>query len=86
MLYYSGEDLARIVNKVLGTRTYQLVSYLIVICTFLHYTLALCICGWKGLGVEKVAEWLEMDIVGCLQQFFMDCQTGDFLKDREVQQ
>jgi len=48
--------------------------------------LALCICGWKGLGVEKVAEWLEMDIVGCLQQFFMDCQTGDFLKDREVQQ
>ena len=36
--------------------------------------------------MDKVAEWLENDIVGCLQQFFMDCQTGDFLKDREVQQ
>ena len=83
MLYYSGAELARIVNKVLGTQTYQLVSNSN---KFVHYTLALCIGAWKGLGVEKVAEWLEMDIVGCLQQFFMDCQTGDFLKDREVQQ
>ena len=38
----------------------------------------------KGLGVEVVEEWLKTDIVRCLQQFFIDCQKGDFLNDPEV--
>ena len=37
-----------------------------------------------GLGFEFVKMWLEQDIVGCLQKFFVDCQKGDFLKDPEV--
>ena len=37
-----------------------------------------------GLGFDKVKMWLEQDIVGCLQKFFIDCQKGDVLKDPEV--
>ena len=28
---------------------------------------------YKGLGVEVVDEWLKTDMVGCLQNFFVDC-------------
>ena len=38
----------------------------------------------KGLGVEVVDEWLKTDVVGCLQNFFVDCMKGDFLNDPEV--
>ena len=38
----------------------------------------------KGLGVEVVDEWLKTDVVGCLQNFFVDCLKGDFLNDPEV--
>ena len=51
---------------------------------YTNLTLALCMCDLEGLGLETVREWLENDIVGCLQQFFMNCQTGDFLKDPEI--
>ena len=37
-----------------------------------------------GLGFEFVKQWLQTDIVGCLQKIFVDCQKGDFLKDPEV--
>ena len=47
-------------------------------------TLALSRCDFEGLGLDVVTEWLNNDIVGCLQQFFMDCQTGNFLKDPEL--
>ena len=39
---------------------------------------------YKGLGVEVVDEWLKTDVVGCLQNFFVDCMKGDFLNDPEV--
>ena len=37
-----------------------------------------------GLGVEETSKWLDCDIVGCLQTFFIECTKGDFLKDPEV--
>ena len=39
---------------------------------------------YKGLGVELVDEWLKMDIVACVQNFFVDYMKGDFLNDPEV--
>ena len=38
----------------------------------------------QGLGVEVVKQWLDTDIVACLQKFFIDVQKGDFLADPEV--
>ena len=37
-----------------------------------------------GLGLEETTKWLDCDIVGCLQTFFIECTKGDFLKDPEV--
>ena len=37
-----------------------------------------------GLGFEETSKWLDCDIVGCLQTFFIECTKGDFLKDPEV--
>ena len=37
-----------------------------------------------GLGLEETTKWLDLDIVGCLQTFFIECTKGDFLKDPEV--
>jgi len=38
----------------------------------------------KRLGVEVVDEWLKTDMIGCLQNFFVDCMKGDFLNNPEV--
>ena len=37
-----------------------------------------------GLGLEETKKWIDTDIVGCLQSFFIECQKGDWLKDPEV--
>ena len=39
---------------------------------------------FEGRGIEVVEQWLKKNIVGCREQFFIDCQTRDFLKDPEV--
>ena len=43
-----------------------------------------CACLFEGLGMESVETWLNTNIVGCLQKFFMDCMKGNFLKDPKV--
>ena len=37
-----------------------------------------------GLGLEGLQKWLDTDIVGCLQSFFIACPKGEWLKDPEV--
>ena len=37
-----------------------------------------------GLGLEETTKWLDLDIVGCLQTFFIECTKGEWLKDPEV--
>ena len=37
-----------------------------------------------GLGLDEVQKWIDTDIVGCLQSFFIQCQKGDWLQDPEV--
>ena len=42
----------------------------------------MCLC--EGLGLDPVKAWLNTDIVGCLQTFFIECQKEEHLKDPEV--
>ena len=37
-----------------------------------------------GLGIEETNKWLDLDIVGCLQKFFIECMKGDWLNNPEV--
>ena len=37
-----------------------------------------------GIGEEQTQKWLDTDIVACLENFFIKCQTGNFLDDPEV--
>ena len=37
-----------------------------------------------GIGEEQTQKWLDTDIVACLQNFFVKCQTGNYLDDPEV--
>jgi hypothetical protein len=39
---------------------------------------------YLDLGLAAVQQWLDSDIVGCLQSFFIKCQTGNYLQDPEV--
>ena len=75
MLMYDGADLTRIVNKVLGKHFTFLETKV------LFRTLQ---CLYLGLGLDEVQQWLDSDIVGCLQSFFIKCQTGNYLRDPEV--
>ena len=37
-----------------------------------------------GLGMEETKKWLDLDIVGCLQTFFIECTKVEWLNDPEV--
>jgi hypothetical protein len=39
---------------------------------------------FEDVGIEKTKQWLNQDMMGCLNKFFQLCNTSDFLKDREV--
>ena len=39
---------------------------------------------FEDVGIEKTKQWLNQDMLGCLNKFFQLCNTSDFLKDREV--
>ena len=45
---------------------------------YTNLTLALCMCSFEGLGLDVVTEWLNNDIVGCLQQFLWIARQGTF--------
>ena len=34
--------------------------------------------------MEETQKWLDLDRVGCLQTFFIECTKGEWLKDPEV--
>ena len=81
MLFCDGADLTRTVNKVLGeTVNFWLNSLHTSMCKGLQFCMQILL----GLGIEAVQHWLDTDIVGCLQNVFIDCQKGDHIKDPEL--
>ena len=77
MLYYSGEDLARIVNKVLGTQTFQLVSYLIVILDFTTLWHFAFLVG-KGWEWTKLENGFKMILLGACNSSLWIVRQGTF--------
>ena len=77
MLYYSGAELARIVNKVLGTQTYQLVSYLIVIHFFTTLWHFAFVVG-KGLEWTKLQNGLKWILLGACNSSSWIVRQGTF--------
>ena len=75
MLIYDGAELTRIVNKVLGKEFYFLEQSVVqnherstepVKLPFL----------FLGLGLDETQKWIDTDIVGCLQSFFLNVKKG----------
>ena len=83
MLIYDVAELTRIVNKVLGKNCCLLLDS--VVNNHVHSTEPVKFSFlFLGLGIEETQKWIDTDIVGCLQSFFIECQKGDWLKDPEV--
>jgi len=77
MLYYSGEDLARIVDKVLGKQTFQLLRKLIVIHFFTTLWHFAFLVG-KGLEWTKLENGLKMILLGACNSSSWIVRQGTF--------